>query len=55
MVKTKMLVQKKTVAMLSPGWPLKSYPNGIVTYIKNIALGFDSQVDVTILTSNLVN
>lgn len=46
---------KLFVALLSPGWPLKFYPNGIVTYVKNIVLGFSSQIDVAILTSNLVN
>jgi len=45
---------KVIVAFLSPGWPLKAYPNGIVTYIKNIIVGFEAQVEPIIMTNKLV-
>lgn len=33
--------KKLTVGFFSPGWPLASYPNGIVSYVENIVGGFD--------------
>lgn len=38
-----------SIAYVSPGWPLSDYPNGIVTYIKNIITGFDEDVITHIL------
>lgn len=39
-----MFNKKITVAYVSPGWPLSNFPNGIVTYIANLILGFNSTV-----------
>ena len=42
-----------SIAYVSPGWPLSSYPNGIVTYIENIVAGFDGDVITHILTHKM--
>jgi len=44
---------KLSFMLLSPGWPLKYHPNGIVTYIQNIISGFDEYIKPIIMTSNL--
>jgi glycosyltransferase involved in cell wall biosynthesis len=41
--------EKLSVVYFSPGWPLADYPNGIVTYIKNLQDGFPEQIDFKIL------
>ena len=42
------------VGYASPGWPLKNFPNGIVTYVQNILLGLDSNTKPIILSGTLV-
>lgn len=37
------------IGYLSPGWPLSSFPNGIVAYVENLVAGFDEQTVATIL------
>jgi len=44
---------KLSIIFLSPGWPLKAYPNGIVTYIRNVISGFDEYIKPIIMTNNL--
>lgn len=41
------------VGYFSPGWPLSSYPNGIIAYLENIISGLGDNVSPTILTPNL--
>ena len=48
-----MNLKQLCVIMLSPGWPLKAHPNGIVTYIQNIISGFDEHIRPIIITNNL--
>ena len=36
------------------GWPLKNFPSGIVTYIQNILLGFDTSINPIILAGTLI-
>jgi glycosyltransferase involved in cell wall biosynthesis len=50
-----LILQKEplSIAYVSPGWPLSSYPNGIVTYIENIVAGFDGDVITHILTHKM--
>lgn len=42
------------VGYVSPGWPLKNFPNGIVTYIQNIIYKQEDKIDALILTDNLI-
>ena len=46
----KMLIAAITV----PGWPVSSYPNGIVTYANNILKGFSGKAKLIILAAPLV-
>jgi len=50
-----LILRKKpiSIAYVSPGWPLSSYPNGIVSYIKNMVAGFDEDVIAHILTHQM--
>lgn len=41
------------VGYLAPGWPLSSYPNGIIAYLENLLTGFSDKVEPVILTTNL--
>jgi glycosyltransferase involved in cell wall biosynthesis len=41
--------KKLSIAYVSPGWPLNSYPNGIVAYIENLILGFENKITPYIL------
>ena len=43
------------VGYISPGWPPKSFPNGIVTYIQNITYKQEDKIDAVILTDNIIN
>jgi len=53
-MKSKRVMDKKLfVVLISPGWPLEFIPNGIVTYVKNIILGFSGKVDAIVMTNNL--
>lgn len=36
---------------VSPGWPLSSHANGIVTYIHNIRQGFKNKADIMVLSN----
>lgn len=45
--------KKITVALTVPGWPARYYPNGIVTYVNNIILGFSSSITAIILAAPL--
>ena len=40
------------VGYFSPGWPLSSYPNGIVAYIQNIVKGLENLAHPIILTDH---
>jgi glycosyltransferase involved in cell wall biosynthesis len=40
------------VGFFSPGWPLSSYPNGIVAYIQNIVMGLEKLASPVILTDH---
>jgi glycosyltransferase involved in cell wall biosynthesis len=42
------------VGYISPGWPLKNFPNGIVTYIQNVIYKQEDKIDAVILTNNLI-
>ena len=48
------LKKKITVAITVPGWPVRAYPNGIVTYAHNILGGFDHTTQLIILAAPLV-
>lgn len=41
------------VGYTTPGWPLKSYPNGIVAYVQNITYLQEDKIDAVIFTDNL--
>lgn len=41
--------QVLSVAYISPGWPLNSFPNGIVAYIENIKSGINGEIDISVL------
>jgi len=44
------------VAYFSPGWPIRDYPNGIVTYVQNIISGFNNNEDIeTYILANQIN
>lgn len=45
--------RKLSVAYLTPSWPLNSKPNGIVSYVNNITLGFEEEVNFNIFTREL--
>lgn len=47
--------EKLRVGYLSPGWPLKNYPNGIVAYIQNIIDCQEDKMTPFILTDNYIN
>ena len=42
------------VGYISPGWPLRDFPNGIVTYVQNILIGLDSSIKPIILAGTLI-
>ena len=42
------------VGYVVPGWPLKHFPNGIVTYVQNILLGLDAITKPILFASALV-
>jgi glycosyltransferase involved in cell wall biosynthesis len=42
------------VGYASPGWPLKNFPNGIVTYVQNILPGLGSNINPIILAGTLI-
>lgn len=44
---------KKNIGFLSPGWPLSSYPNGIVSYVDNLTSSMSEHVRCEILTARL--
>jgi glycosyltransferase involved in cell wall biosynthesis len=44
-----------TIGYLSPGWPLKACPNGIVAYVDNLLSGFNSDVNPIILANQSEN
>lgn len=46
-------ITKITVAITTPGWPASHFPNGIVTYVHNILVGFGAHIDTAILASKL--
>lgn len=46
--------RKLTVAIASPGWPLKYFQNGIVTYINNLLIGLDKIAMTMVLAAPLV-
>jgi len=48
-----MINKKLSITYISPGWPLSAYPNGIVTYIQNIASGFDDEVIANIIAHHV--
>jgi len=44
------------IAYFSPGWPINDYPNGIVSYVQNIATGFCEMKDIqTYILANQTN
>ena len=43
-----------TVGYTSPGWPLRDFPNGIVTYVQNILIGLDINIKPIILAAPLI-
>jgi glycosyltransferase involved in cell wall biosynthesis len=45
--------KKLRVGYVSPGWPLSSYPNGIVAYVENILGGLDSEIKPVILSLSM--
>lgn len=47
--------KKLSIALLSPGWPLSQYPNGIVTYVQNIISGFSNLANVHIIAREVKN
>ena len=42
------------VGYAAPGWPLKNFPNGIVTYVQNILIGLDTNIKPIILAGTLI-
>ena len=42
------------VGYAAPGWPLKNFPNGIVTYVQNILIGLDPNIKPIILAGTLI-
>ena len=42
------------VGYASPGWPLRDFPNGIVTYVQNMLAGFDSKIKPIIFAGSLI-
>jgi glycosyltransferase involved in cell wall biosynthesis len=42
------------VGYVSPGWPPKNFPNGIVTYIQNIIYKQEDKINAIILTYDLI-
>ena len=47
--------RKLTVAIVSPGWPLSRFPNGIVAYTHNLLIGMDSIAMSTVLAAPLMD
>ncbi len=41
------------VGYASPGWPLKDFPNGIVTYVQNMLVGLDANIKPIIFAGSL--
>jgi glycosyltransferase involved in cell wall biosynthesis len=41
------------VGYTTPGWPLKSFPNGIVAYVQNLTFQQEDKIDAVIFTDNL--
>jgi glycosyltransferase involved in cell wall biosynthesis len=50
-----MEIKKIRVGFLSPGWPLKYFPNGIVAYIQNMIQGQEDKMTSFVLTDNFIN
>ena len=42
------------VGYAAPGWPLKNFPNGIVTYVQNILIGLEPNIKPIILAGTLI-
>lgn len=42
------------VGYTSPGWPLRDFPNGIVTYVQNILVGLDVNIKPIIFAAPLI-
>ncbi len=42
------------VGYVSPAWPLSHFPNGIITYVKNMLVGLDSNIKPIIFTDPLI-
>jgi glycosyltransferase involved in cell wall biosynthesis len=42
---------KLSIGFVSPGWPLSSYPNGIVAYVQNIISGLESKSNTIVLAN----
>lgn len=42
------------VGFTTPGWPLKNFANGIVTYIQNVLPGFGANIKPVILAGTLI-
>ena len=57
MKKLNQIVDEKTVLTVgytSPGWPLRDFPNGIVTYVQNTLIGLDVNIKPIILAAPLI-
>ena len=49
-----MFKDKYRIGYVAPGWPLEKFPNGIVSYIKNICSGMPRDVDTRIYVRNVI-
>ena len=47
--------RKLTVAIVSPGWPLSRFPNGIVAYTHNLLIGLNVIAMSTVLAAPLMD
>ena len=42
------------IGYTSLGWPLKNFPSGIVAYIQNLLLGFESSINPIVFAGTLI-
>lgn len=47
--------KKITAGIATPAWPMRHFPNGIVTYVNNVVSGFDSTVKPIVLAGCLID